>query len=94
MRFAMNKDNYITSIIICNPEQQKELETALGVELLDAEAERLEVGDHFNGTCWTRNYNGEEIPVTDSVFAPPPSMEERVAAVEEAVEMLCMPDVE
>ena len=94
MRFAMNQENYITSIIICNPEQQEEMETALDVKLLDAEAERLEVGDHFNGTSWCRNYNGEEIPVTDHVFDPPPSVEERVAAVEEAVEMLCMPDVE
>ena len=89
MRFAVIKDNTVVTVIIANEEQKEELETALQSELVDASEYNLTVGDLWNGKAWTRNEDGEQV-----VIEPEIPIEDRISAVEAAVEMLCMPDVE
>lgn len=61
MRFAVNKDGFITNVIVAKPEQKEELETALGVILEDASVYGLTTGDLWvEGKGWTRNIDGEQ----------------------------------
>ena len=89
MRFAIVKDNMVTTVIIANMAQKEELEIALDATFEDASVLNLTVGDLWNGEAWTRNIDGEQV-----VIKPVVPVEERIAAVEDAVSMLCLEDVE
>lgn len=89
MRYAVVKDDMVTTVIIANEGQKEELETALSAEFVDASEYNLTVGDLWNGTAWTRNIDGEQV-----VLSPSVTTDERLASLEAAVEMLCMEDVE
>lgn len=61
MRYAINKSGFITNVIVANPSQKEELETALNVVLEDASIYGLQVGDMWvEGKGWTRNRDGEQ----------------------------------
>ena len=83
MRFAVVKDNMVTTVIIANIEQKEELETALDAKFEDASILGLTVGDLWNGEAWTRNIDGEQV-----VIEPVVPIEERIAAVESAMNAL------
>lgn len=62
MRFAINKNGFITNVIVAKPEQKEELETALGAILEDASVYGLKAGDLWvEGKGWTRNIEGEQV---------------------------------
>lgn len=62
MRFAVNKDGFITNVIVAKPEQKEELEAALGAVLEDASICGLTIGDLWvAGKGWTRNIDGEQV---------------------------------
>ena len=62
MRFAVNKDGFITNVIVAKPEQKEEMEAALGVVLEDASVYGLTIGDLWvEGKGWTRNMDGEQV---------------------------------
>ena len=62
MRYAINKDGFITNVIVARPEQKKELEAALGAVLEDASIYGLQAGDLWvDGKGWTRNEDGEQV---------------------------------
>ena len=79
MRFAVVKDNMVTTVIIANIEQKEELETALNASFEDASVLGLTVGDFWNGVAWTRNIDGEQV-----VIEPVVSIEDRVTTLEES----------
>lgn len=83
MRYAVVKDNMVTTVIIANEGQKEELETALNATFEDASVYGLTVGDLWNGTAWTRNVDGEQV-----VIEPVVPVEERIAAVESAMSAL------
>ena len=61
MRFAVNKDGFITNVIVAKPEQKEELEAALDAVLEDASVYGLQAGDLWvDGKGWTRNADGEQ----------------------------------
>lgn len=45
MRYAVNKDGFITNVIVEKSEQKEEMETALGAILEDASVYDLRIGD-------------------------------------------------
>ena len=62
MRYAINKDGFITNVIVAKPEQKEELEAALGAILEDASVYGLQAGDLWvEGRGWTRNKGGEQV---------------------------------
>lgn len=62
MRFAVNKDGFITNVIVAKPEQKEEMEAALGAVLEDASVYGLQFGDLWvDGKGWTRNIDGEQV---------------------------------
>ena len=62
MRYAVNKDGFITDVIVAKPEQKEELEAALGAVLEDASIYGLQPGDLWvGGKGWTRNEDGEQV---------------------------------
>ena len=62
MRFAVNKDGFITNVIVAKPEQKEEMEAALGAVLEDASVYGLQFGDLWvAGNGWTRNIDGEQV---------------------------------
>lgn len=63
MRFAVVKDNMVTTVIIANMAQKEELETALNATFEDASILGLTVGDLWNGEAWTRNIDGEQVVI-------------------------------
>lgn len=61
MRFAVNKDGFITNVIVADMDQKAELEAALGAVLEDASVHGLQIGDLWvDGKGWTRNRDGEQ----------------------------------
>lgn len=61
MRFAVNKDGFITNVIVADMDQKAELEAALGAVLEDASVHGLQIGDLWvDGKGWTRNIDGEQ----------------------------------
>ena len=61
MRYAVNKDGFITNVIVAKEEQKAELEAALGCVLEDASEYGLQTGDLWvEGKGWTRNRDGEQ----------------------------------
>lgn len=61
MRYAVNKDGFITNVIVAEPTQKEELEAALGAVLEDASIYGLTMGDLWvDGKGWTRNRDGEQ----------------------------------
>lgn len=61
MRYAVNKDGFITNVIVAKEEQKVELEAALGCVLEDASEYGLQTGDLLvEGKGWTRNRDGEQ----------------------------------
>ncbi len=61
MRYAVNKDGFITNVIVAKEEQKAELEAALGCVLEDAGIYGLQTGDLWvEGKGWTRNRDGEQ----------------------------------
>ena len=87
MRFAVNKDGFITNVIVAKPEQKKELELALSVILEDASIYGLQTGDLWvEGKGWTRNVNGEQYtlePLTKEEFIQYQSLVDEVATLEQ-----------
>lgn len=62
MRYAVNKDGFITNVIVAKPEQKEELEADLGAVLEDASVYGLQIGDMWvEGKGWTRNRDGEQV---------------------------------
>ena len=62
MRYAVNKNGFITNVIVAKPEQKEELEAALGAVLEDASIYGLQTGDLWvDGKGWTRNQDGEQV---------------------------------
>lgn len=62
MRYAINKDGYITNVIVAKETQKEELEAALGAVLEDAGTYGLQPGDLWvEGKGWTRNIDGEQV---------------------------------
>lgn len=61
MRYAVNKDGFISNIIIVEENQKIEMENALGAILEDASIYGLQIGDFWvEGKGWTRNIDGEQ----------------------------------
>lgn len=61
MRYAVNKDGFISNVIVAKEEQKAELEAALGCVLEDASIYGLQTGDLWmDGKGWTRNRDGEQ----------------------------------
>lgn len=87
MRFAVNKDGFITNVIVAKLEQKEELELALGVILEDASIYGLQTGDLWvDGKGWTRNVNGEQYtlePLTKEEFIQYQSLVDEVATLEQ-----------
>ena len=66
MRYAVNKNGVITTVIVVNPEQKEEMETALGATLEDASIYGLTQGDMWvEGKGWTRNRDGEQYVLSE-----------------------------
>lgn len=65
MRFAvLSEDNlFVENVIVAGVGQKTELETSLGRTLMDAAPLGMTVGDFYNGTTWTRNVDGEQVPL-------------------------------
>ena len=61
MRYAVNKDGFITNVIVADEAQKVELEAGLGAVLEDASVYGLQIGDLWvEGKGWTRNQDGEQ----------------------------------
>lgn len=64
MRYAVNKDGFITNVIVAKETQKAEMEAALGAVLEDASIYGLQPGDLWvDGKGWTRNEDGEQVPL-------------------------------
>lgn len=62
MRYAVNKDGFITNVIVAKETQKAEMEAALGAVLEDASIYGLQPGDLWvDGKGWTRNLDGEQV---------------------------------
>ena len=62
MRFAINKDGFITNVIVAKETQKAEMEAALDAVLEDASIYGLQPGDLWvDGKGWTRNEDGEQV---------------------------------
>lgn len=62
MRYAVNKDGFITNVIVAKETQKAEMEAALGAVLEDASIYGLQPGDlRVDGKGWTRNLDGEQV---------------------------------
>lgn len=62
MRYAVNKDGFITNVIVAKETQKAEMEAALGAVLEDASIYGLQPGDLWvDGKGWTRNEDGEQV---------------------------------
>lgn len=65
MKFAVLSEDgrFVDNVIVAEAAQQEELEAALGRTLLDAGPLGMETGDYYNGAQWTRNVDGEQVPL-------------------------------
>lgn len=62
MRYAVNKDGFITNVIVAKETQKAEMEAALSAVLEDASIYGLQPGDLWvEGKGWTRNEDGEQV---------------------------------
>ena len=62
MRYAVNKDGFITNVIVADEGEKAELESGLGAVLEDASVYGLQIGDLWvEGKGWTRNRDGEQV---------------------------------
>ena len=62
-KYAVIQENFVVNLIVCAPEQVAEMEAALGATLLEATPWACKSGDYFNGTAWTRNVDGVQVPL-------------------------------
>lgn len=62
-KYAVIKNNFVENLIVCAPEQVEEMEAALNATLMEAAPLGMEIGDYFNGECWTRNIDGVQTPL-------------------------------
>ena len=62
-KYAVIQENFVVNLIVCAPEQVEEMEAALEATLMEAAPLGLEIGDYFNGECWTRNVDGVQTPL-------------------------------
>ena len=62
-KYAVIQENVVVNLIVCAPEQVAEMEAALGATLLEATPLGMQIGDYFNGTAWTRNVDGVQVPL-------------------------------
>ena len=62
-KYAVIKNNFVENLIVCSEEQVAEMEAALNATLMEASPLGMEIGDYFNGECWTRNVNGVQTPL-------------------------------
>lgn len=62
-KYAVIQENFVVNLIVCAPEQVAEMEAALGATLLEATPLGMQIGDYFNGTAWTRNVDGVQVPL-------------------------------
>ena len=87
MRYAVNKDGYITNVIVVNTEQKAEIEAALGAVLEDASIYGLQTGDLWvEGKGWTRNVDGEQYtlePLTKEEFVQYQALVDEIELLEE-----------
>lgn len=69
-KYAVIKNNFVENLIVCAPEQVEEMEAALNATLMEASPLGMEIGDYFNGECWTRNVDGVQtpLPIGDNPF--------------------------
>ena len=77
MKYAVVKENAVENVIVADA-AQKELETALGAELVDAQPFNLQIGDMRVGASWTRNQDGEQVELTEHA-----TYDELLAKIEE-----------
>lgn len=65
MKFAVISKNgkTVENLIVMKPEQKEEIENALGRTLMDASPLDMAIGDFYNGKSWTRNVEGEQVPL-------------------------------
>ena len=65
-KYAVVENNFVTNVIIIEPEQVEEMAVGLNAELVDAEPFRLAIGDYRRGgKTWTRNVDGEQVVLTE-----------------------------
>ena len=64
-QYAVVKNDYVENVIVCEPEQVKEMEEVLQAELVDAFPFGLTTGDMRVGENWTRNVGGEQQVLTE-----------------------------
>lgn len=86
---AVVKNNIVQTLIIINPEQVESMQTALGVEIVDARPYGLTIGDLRTANGWTRNAGGEQLilPLLEpEAYDSYTIAEERAAAAEERLE--------
>ena len=62
-KYAVIKNNFVENLIVCSEEQVAEMEAALGATLMEAAPLGMQIGDYFNGTAWTRNVDGVQVPL-------------------------------
>lgn len=62
-KYAVIRNNFVENLIVCAPEQVEEMEAALNATLMEAAPLGMEIGDYFNGECWTRNIDGVQTPL-------------------------------
>lgn len=62
-KYAVIQENFVVNLIVCAPEQVAEMEAALNATLMEAAPLGMEIGDYFNGECWTRNVDGVQTPL-------------------------------
>lgn len=62
-KYAVTQENFVVNLIVCAPEQVAEMEAALEATLVEAAPLGMEIGDYFNGECWTRNIDGVQTPL-------------------------------
>ena len=69
-KYAVIQENFVVNLIVCAPEQVAEMEAALEATLVEAAPLGMEIGDYFNGECWTRNIDGVQtpLPIGDNPF--------------------------
>lgn len=87
MRYAVNKDGFITNVIVAKPEQKEEMEAALGAILEDASVYGLQIGDLWvDGKGWTRNRDGEQYtlePLTQEDWSQYQALSDEVESLQE-----------
>lgn len=82
---AIVKNNIVQTLIVVNPEQVESMQTALGVEIVDARPYGLTIGDLRTANGWTRNAGGEQMilpPLEPEAYDSYTIAEERAAAAE------------